>query len=502
MFTFHDETQAARVEQFTESLTNLRIPPRMAQEFSFGMGYPVFNFYAPTAYWISSFLVLSGFSVIAALKTSFLFALLGAFVGMYLLVREILEDEHSALLGATLYVTSLFIPVEIFVRGNLAEMWFISLFPITLFLLIKNSTSLTKKTFFLSTLFLSLLFTTHNILSLLSLIIIAVIMSVLPNKKRNLFSYFLAILLSSYFLIPALMESHLTYASEIAKMTNYSDHFLCIRQLWSPPTGGWGFGGSVPGCVSDGMSFALGKPQLLFGMLGIILLGYRIIRKKIDKYRLLIIAISMGTVVSLLLTTYQSKPIWSVLSPLFSLFQFPWRFLVFGIVGLSIMGAYALRVLHTPRLALYAISLGLIILVTPYFSGQSLSNTLYESKYLSNDYIRNAVAYKIPEYLPKTADYKKWRSFEGKNEVPLGEVNMHYFPYLKIEVDGREIVPDTFDSLGRPQLHLKPGSKLIVSYRQTQIEKLGNSVSMIGIVLLGMILFYKPLWTKIQKIKN
>ena len=153
MFTFHDETQAARVEQFTQNLTSFHIPPRMAPEFSYGMGYPVFNFYAPFAYYVTSILNILGLSVIAALKTSFLLALLGAFLGMYLFLKE-LFDKSSALFGATLYITSSFIPVEIFVRGNLSEMWFIALFPITLFLLVKNSKVFTKKTFFLTTVFI------------------------------------------------------------------------------------------------------------------------------------------------------------------------------------------------------------------------------------------------------------------------------------------------------------------------------------------------------------
>ena len=33
----------------------------MAPEFSFGLGYPVFNFYAPASYWFTSIFSLAGF---------------------------------------------------------------------------------------------------------------------------------------------------------------------------------------------------------------------------------------------------------------------------------------------------------------------------------------------------------------------------------------------------------------------------------------------------------
>ena len=71
MFNFHDDTQAARIQQMALSIKSLHIPPRLAPEFSHNLGFPVFNFYAPTAYWITTGLHLVGFSIPMALKLSF-----------------------------------------------------------------------------------------------------------------------------------------------------------------------------------------------------------------------------------------------------------------------------------------------------------------------------------------------------------------------------------------------------------------------------------------------
>ncbi len=514
MFTFHDETQAARVQQFTRNLQELQIPPRMAPEFSYGMGYPVFNFYAPFAYWVTSGLSLLGLSTIASLKLSFLLALLVGFLGMYMLLKE-LFDDMSGLFGGVLYVTSTFIPVEIFVRGNLSEMWFIALFPVTLYLLVKNSTSNSKVIFIVTAVALSFLFSVHNVFSLLSIGLVLVFIGLLGGKKKNFLTFVLGGLLASYFIVPALLESGLTYASTVATKTSFADNFLCIKQLW---LGQWGFGGSVPGCDFDGMSFALGKTQIVFGLLGGVLLLVKIVRAKtwkaLESSSRIVLAVGIMTVTSLFLTLYQSQLIWNIFAPLLSLFQFPWRFLVFGVFGLAVLGAYAVHPILIGKDTAFAkiivciMSVILVFSVTDLFKGQSMSNTLYESKYLSDDYIHNNVAYKIPEYLPKSASYDIWRSFEDKNTVPYSEglfeknnLNIHYFPNWHISIDGREIVPTEFDSLGRPKLAVEDTSIIKVSYRQTPIEQTGNVLS-IGALLLLFALVYKPIWMKIQKTKN
>lgn len=512
MFEFHDQTQAARIEQFTVNLQNLQIPPRVAPDFSYGMGYPVFNFYAPFAYWVGGALSLIGLTTIGALKVSFLLALVGAFVGMYVFLKEQF-DSASALLGATLYVTSSIIPLEIFVRGNLAELWFLALFPTALYFLMRNAKEHSRGVFIMTTLMLSFLLTVHNIMSLLAGALVLIFIGLQKHKKRNLLALILGTLAGSYFLIPALLESNLTYATTVAAMTNYADHFLCAKQLW---VGTWGFGGSVPGCVNDGMQFALGKIQWILGLLGGgALLGMYYKERNISRIS---IFVALLTGVSLFLTLYQSVFAWKLLYPVLSLFQFPWRFLVFGVFGLAYFGAYGVYFARerlsgiSPKVwafILFILCVGLMANVSSLFKGQMVNNTLYESMYISNNYIRNSVAYKIPEYLPKTADYDFWRSFEDQNTVPYSEgqfekitLDIHYFPYWKIMVNKKEAVPTKFDSFGRPIMVIPSGSELLVTYEQTAIEKFGNGLTLAAIILLLGIGINNKLWIRIKNIEN
>lgn len=411
MFIFHDETQPARIQQFVLDLKNLQIPPRMTPDFSFKMGYPVFNFYAPASYWITSMFSLAGFDTINALKLSFLLSILIGFVAMYLFLKEYF-DFFPSLTGAVLYVSSLYYPLDIFVRGNLGEVWFLALFPLALFFLEKNTKKPSQFLFFFSVVTLSLLFTVHNLLSIVSVFIILGYILLKSHKKIHFIAMIFAFLLSSYFIIPMLAENHLTYATSIATKTNYKDHFVCPSQLWQSQ---WGFGGSVKGCT-DGMSFMIGKLQLLFFAFGLLTFTIRLLkRKKISNmpFYTFILFITFG---SLYMTTYQSKFLWDILSPLLSIFQFPWRFIAFSLLGISFFSSYFMENLRIPfrNIFLSACIVLVLVIYSKYFAGISYAKQDYEKKFLSQEYIEKKAAYKIPEYLPRAVNYNIWRTYEKK----------------------------------------------------------------------------------------
>ena len=140
MFDFHDESQPARIQQFVLNIKSLQIPPRIAPNMSFNLGYPVFNHYAPFSYWVTSFINILGFDIFDSLKLSFLLAIILSFLFCFLFLQEFFDFKPS-LLAAILYATSPWIAVEIFIRGNLGEVWFMALLPIIFWSLYKNSQS-------------------------------------------------------------------------------------------------------------------------------------------------------------------------------------------------------------------------------------------------------------------------------------------------------------------------------------------------------------------------
>lgn len=457
MFTFHDSTQPARIQQFVLNLKSLKIPPRIAPDFNYGLGFPVFNFYAPFPYWLTSIINLAGFDIVSSLKLAFLLAIMTGFLGSLFFLKSFF-DFYPSLLGGILYITSLYFPLNIFVRGNLAEVWFLALFPWVLFLLCKNSLKADRKTLVLTSIVLSFLLTSHNVLSLVSFPIILIFLLLLKNKKQNFLSLFFALLLSAYFWLPALAEMKYTWAHQVAALTNFSDHFLCINQLWQS---NWGYGGSTKGCIDDGMSFKIGKIQLIFFFLGILIFLYKIFFKK-NKLNFIYLFIIIYSLLFLFLTLYQSQPLWELFSPVLSVIQFPWRLIGPPLLGIAFFSAYFFHYLKIPlKNALIIIILITVLIINGrYFYGQEIKKDSFEKKYLSQEYIEKKAAYAIAEYLPKTIDYQYWRSLEKKKEIPL-----EFFAKSSIEPFSKE--------------------------RQTLIENIGNIITLLGFISLVSILKWK-----------
>lgn len=414
-FSYHDVTQPSRIQQFTKEIIQLHIPPQIASDYAFGNGYPVFTFYAPVAYWVTSAIHFIGFEVSQAIKFSFLLSILISFGGMYLLVSHVNKDMVLRLLPALLYAVSPWVASEIFVRGNLAEMWCFALLPWGIWILIQKNTSL------LGSIVLAALFTSHNALSLVMIPFCGAIALVQTHRKEALQTYFVALLFSAYFWIPVLIGLSSTYAYNIAKLTNFRDHFLCIQQVWTTPNG-WGYGGSAPGCEQDGVSFMIGKLLILTAGVGLLTFLTSYLRPMIAKKNSLssdpttILIIILG-LTSLFLTLYASQPIWEVLTPL-QPFQFPWRFLVFVAFAGSYMSIYVFAYLHIHKYIAYAITIAVcfaaIVMNSKYFIGQRISSEQAYSLY-SPQFTREKAAFAIPEYLPRTVDLNLWSKLRDKS---------------------------------------------------------------------------------------
>lgn len=528
MFDFHDLTQAGRINQFALNLREGQIPPRLAPELSFNQGFPLFNFYAPFAYWVTTAIHLFGVSVTSSLKLSFFLAFILSFFTMFAFLRRLFNFLPS-LLGATLYVTSTYFATEIMIRGNLAETWYLALLPLSLSLLIISSKKFSRKNFFLTTIILFFTFTVHNVFSLLSVALFTVFSFLLPNRKTNLVAIPLALLLGSYFFLPALTETSFIQIGSLIKGYNYQDHFLCTWQLWN--SNGWHFGSSMPGCDNDLMSFKLGKLNLLLGAVGFPLLLYRSFRhRKSDLTKKISIFIGILFASSLFLTLNSSKPVWDLFSPVMALFQFPWRFIVFGMVGLAFFGTYLFHYLKLPLRNVLIVLIILVSFVTArkYLIKPMHSYSEYNAKYNSKTYITKELAFMMPEYISSNTDYVYWSSFDISqpyhrtnnfdDKLPVQSeqtinvekngpfekiirtsspaelvINIQYFPYWRIFVDNKEVKITKFDKLGRPVLKLNKPVRVRVIYSQTPIEQTGNFLTIIGFVLLGTIVYRNKL---------
>ncbi len=65
-FPMHDDTQVARVYEMKKALADGVFPVRWSQDLGYGYGYPIFNFYAPLAYYVGGYINLLGFNSLNA----------------------------------------------------------------------------------------------------------------------------------------------------------------------------------------------------------------------------------------------------------------------------------------------------------------------------------------------------------------------------------------------------------------------------------------------------
>lgn len=520
LFSIHDSTQAARMQEFALNIQHGIIPPRVAPNFSFQHGFPVFNFYAPFTYWIGGLLHVVGFSTALSLKLVLFGGLLASFI-CFFLFASLFFGFWGGLLGATVYSSSLWMAVEIFVRGNVGEIWFMALFPLALYFLKRNDAENRNWLFLLSCVVLSFLFTVHNVLSLVSVPIIIVFSLLLKKRGRALLSLLIGLLLSASFLLPAVMENKLTYASEIASRTKYTDHFLCIWQLWRADK--WSFGGSGIGCYADDMSFQIGKIHLLLAGLGLGIFALQLFMKKKIKEISIFIAVLGLTLFSVFLTLDISRFFWALFAPIMAIFQFPWRFLPFVLFGVSFFAANGITFLNNKKIIIFitiASSLTLLYTSSKFFTKPwKFTLAEYTDTNLSVKYIETKAAYEIPEYFPRTGSYKEWRKYD-KNEIgfytnPLQyKINtpfykeiltdqnqvtlpIHYFPFWEIKIDGTKYTPQKFDSIGRPIVDSLPiGSVISVRYNETPVEKVGNTITVVTFLLMLILILSKKIWKK------
>ena len=103
--------------------------PRWAPNLVFGLGYPLFNFYAPLLYYIVGLLHLAGLSVEIGLKVVIGASLVGGGLGMYLLAREWL-GVRAAILASVAFTYAPFRLREISMEGDYAQLMGLALMPL------------------------------------------------------------------------------------------------------------------------------------------------------------------------------------------------------------------------------------------------------------------------------------------------------------------------------------------------------------------------------------
>jgi len=529
-YPMHDDTQVVRVHQMAQALRDGQFPVRWVSDLGYGYGYPIFNFYAPLAYYIGALFVLLGYDVLLSTKIMIALPLFIAGIGMYLLAKEF-WGKSGGIISAALAMCATYVAVNIFVRGAISEYYAYSFIPFVFYSIYTFYKTQTYRYVILLSLSFFAVIVSHNLTTLMLipffLISLAVLIGIFIRQKKNTcilflsFAVFTAILLSAFYWLPALLEMKYTnVSSQIGGKADFRDHFVCFPQLWESQ---WGYGGSTPGCI-DGLSFRIGKLHILLSVLAIPLLF--VLKNKKQK-------LALGTgfffvFVSVFFLLPHSTFIWNV-TQVFAYIQYPWRFLSIASLSISfIAGSVILYSSYLPLKLRQVVVLRVVLVLSMLLFSYLLYSDLFKPQTIQNvrsedltsfEHIRYKVSKISDEYMPKgftkpmyEEDIPRQRieivngdgiirtlfeqtqnseyEIQHSQEITV-RANIAFFPAISLYLNNKKIpfIPTSEGLLFTIQPTPDNTSIVKIVFEQTIVEKLGNALSIIGIVglLAGII---------------
>ncbi len=329
---------------------------RWAPDLAYGLGYPLFNFYAPLFYYLAGTLHLLGLDVELAVKGALALAVLVGCAGTYGLVRQWF-GQSSAVLAAIVYTWTPFHLREIYFQGDFAQLLAISLPPLILWGLHRLATTGRDRYFLATSLAYAALILSHNISAMLfSGVVVAYAAFLLltrPAARRHVASVALALAtglaLTAFFWFPALDEIRLVRLDAL-----HSGDFDFRRHF--PPT--WGLL-ALPGvldvnAVNPQLPDTVGLAHLAVALPSLLLLARRHLRG--------VVAFGwLGLLATMAMMLPHSTPLWQAV-PLLAFTEFPVRWLNVAALALAFLAGAATTALPRGRAVYVALATLAVIL--------------------------------------------------------------------------------------------------------------------------------------------
>ena len=531
-FPMHDDTQPARIFEMAKALSAGQFPVRWVSDLGYGFGYPLFNFYAPFPYYIGGLFNLIGFDAISATKIMFIIGILFSSVSMFFLGQE-LAGIFAGLTASILYLYGPYHAVNIYVRGAVGEFFAFGFLPLIILGIVKiikaysyssgdpDVTSGESKRWgmIIGSLGLAGIFLSHNILGMITGFFLAfflIIYSVYILLKKQKFSVIFCLLsvillgfgLSAFFILPAIAEKKYTKVDTlITGGSDFHQNFVYPDQLWNSP---WGFAGSAPD-RADGMSFKIGKIHLLIGFISFVSILILYKRRRLARFHFLSSVIFyLLFILSVFLMLEQSKFLWEII-PGFAYIQYPWRFLNFTLLSLSILPFVLFTSFKKQKQLILSV---VFIIITLWFNVRYFQPQMYlpvkPEDYTSDVNLHFKISKISDEYLPQdfksikdinqialqgisdtdSVKVKVLKQTPTKKEYLLNMVrsaniltNITFFPGWKAQIDDKEMKLTEKD--GKIELLLPKGEyKLALDFVNTPVRSLANTISLFSLILL------------------
>lgn len=489
-----------------------------------GLGEPVFQYYPPLASYTAQSFKLLGLESLLALRLTFGLTLVGGAVGIYLWVKDIL-DESSALVAAAAYVYAPHILFNTFFRGGLTELLALMFVPFVLWgfrrlAIIKQTHYLAIGAICYAATILSHSLTAFIFSPVLLFYTLVLSKECFPRFKTCLKSLLplwitmgLGIGLSAFFWLPAIAERNAILADLMHGSSSLDYHFnlIPLNKLFLTP-------------FTLTVAPALSLTAVALAVVGLFTAWQQEYLNRLEIWWATLIAVAYTLIV-----LPASVWVWNSL-PILAIFQFPHRFLGLAAIFIAFLagvGVYNLQrtlALHSRWLST---SLLLLVLVALAASTRVLSQVRYYPPMPEIDI--NFIMQKEREAAPVVGEFhtvfipaavKSMPPFEilaqdgperlDMDSLPDGAIvvaadynplyynlmlsgpvsfqarfNTFYFPGWQAEIDGQPIPITPTAPYGLISVEVPPGQhRLVVRFGSTPIRRLANWVSVGSILLL------------------
>lgn len=334
---------------------------RWLPDLAYGYGLPLFNYYAPLVYYLTTPLHLLGIPFTVALNTSLAAALFVGALGMFCFTRALLESfasfpgeakqnsSHSlaALVSALAFLYSPYVLFNALQRANLAEQWALAFAPFAFWRILCLLQISSVRNWMLAVLAFAAVMLSHNVTSFLfaPLILIFTLVCLFANShpvtartapttsmQRKYFVFlvplsalFLSLALSAFFWLPALLERDYVQIARVIVTPDFDYRFNFVAPLELISL----LPRADTGRLNPAFPSTLGIVQVILAFVGICILAARFRQRRV----LPLVTLALAAVGFVALMLPLSQPVWDN-SSLLTFVQLPMR--LRGLVALCL----------------------------------------------------------------------------------------------------------------------------------------------------------------------
>lgn len=474
-----------RIREFDSSIHSGQFPPRLAPNILSQIGYPLFVVNYQLPYYLAEIPMYITDNAQFSFKFVLAVTYILSSILTFLLFRTF-SSNIASLTGAVVYSYLPYRFANIYTRGSLGESVAICFIPAVLYSL---NLIAKKNKFAVPALALSVfgLITSHTIVFLIFVpFFILYPIIILRFSSRNvlgtLVATFLGILLSSFQLIPSILERKYMVFDKVLT-TAYNGHFLSPLQLFRIPIGD----------THIGTSLQLGIASTL--ILTVVLILF------VKKYDLKILFFLTFFFSSILLISNYSLPLWNNIF-LLRYILYPWRFLSLALISTSFMSVLIVdKVKYKKILAIVIITVAIFTSRHYFLKPSQIEPTLINDN-LTTENEFNTIWVNTQTFIDKplvTSQQKAnisiiqnkpfFLSFDVKTELQNTlTLRKIYFPNWQVKMSGKNLPLSEVNGLITFQI--PSGTHRVETfYRSDYITNFSNFLSLASLILIGLLIF-------------